>query len=269
MVHQISRREILNNLIRFRDILLEMRGQNREKERKYRVLLNKKTGDMRFAQKISAIEHHIARRGKKEPPEDWKEIYVIVHQKSPSDIARFEAHDVSNKAIKPSDMDPMAWRIVTETLEVLNAKAREVKGKQGEMLAEEAVLQDLSSIHLSPLGERIEDLPGWMGAISRMQAEERLHGKPVGTYLMRDGDEITVSISFHFAEENGLSIHPYLLTVVESEEKISDVLLLQTNQGWTLYHDDPNLEDKALYHYFPSPQVLLRTLGNLVRYPLS
>lgn len=281
MVHEISRREVLNNLIRFKDNLLEMRGeqgsrQDREEEeekkgeRKYKVLLNRKTGDMRFAQKISALEHHIARKGsRKESAEDWKEIQIIVHQKTPRESAHFEVLDTHNHSLKPSDLDPLAWRIASETVEVLNQKAKEVKGTHAEMLAEEAVLHDLSSIHLSTQKEQIEDLPGWMGSLSRIEAEQILENKPVGTYLLREGDEITVSIAFHFSEENLLSIHPYLITVVEKDLKIADILLLKTEKGWIQYHDDPNLKDSLLYQYYPSPQAILHALHQIARNPIS
>ncbi len=280
MAYEISRREVLNNLIRFKDNLLEMRGEDRgykdegreeeEKkkkgERTYRVLLNRKTGDMRFAKKISALESHIARKGK-ESIEDWKEIRIVVQQKG-SRAAHFEVRDQRDQSLKPADLDPLAWKIASETLDILNEKAKEVNGTHAEMWAEEVVLMDLSSIHLTQEKERIEDLPGWMGSVSRMDAERRLSGKAVGTYLLREGDEITVSIAFHFSEENLLAIHPYLLTVVETEEKIADILFLQTNKGWTLYRDDPNLKDGALYHYHTSARALLQSLGNLARYPL-
>ncbi len=279
MTYEISRREVMNNLIRFKDNLLEMRGEDRqrqdqeqeeeEQERKYKVLLNRKTGDMRFAQKISSLEYRIAKKkGKEESIEDWKEVQIIVQQSNSHDPAHFEVRDSSDHSLKPSDIDPLAWRIASETLDILNKKAKEVKKTDGEMLVEEAVLQDLSSIHIASPKEQIEDLPGWMGSISRIEAERRLENKPVGTYLLREGDEITLSIAFHFSEENRLSVRPYLLTIVEKEQKIADILLLYTNKGWTFYHDDPNLKDLIAYHYFPSPQSLLHQLYPLAQYPL-
>lgn len=276
MAYEISRREVLHNLIRFKDNLLEMRGEERNRkeegeerkeERRYKVLLNRKTGDMRFVQKISALENHIARKGK-ESPEDWKEIRIIVHQKKGNTPAVFEVRDVHNNSLKPKDIDPLAWKIASETLDVLNEKAKEVQLSSAEILAEEAILQDLSSVQLTAPKEQIEELPGWMGSLNRIDAEQRLSGKPIGTYLLREGDEITISIAFHFSEENLLSVHPYLLTVVEKEEKVTDVLFLETNKGWTLYHDDPNLKDLGLYHYHPSPQALLHSVSKVARHPL-
>jgi hypothetical protein len=282
MAYEISRREVLNNLIRFKDSLVEMRGedrrrqdQGREEEREskhqnrvYKVLLNRKTGDMRFAKKISTLQTHISKKGEgKESAEDWKEVRIVVNQKSPADTAHFEVHDTHNQSLKAAELDPLAWRIASETIDVLNSKAKEVRGKKG--LAEEAVLEDLSSIHISGPKERIDDLAGWMGSLSRIDAEQILSNRPIGTYLIREGDEITVSIAFHFSEENLLSIHPYVLTVVEGDDKISDILLLQTNKGWTKYCDDPNLKDGALYEYFSSPQGLLHVLSHIAKYPLA
>jgi hypothetical protein len=250
--------------------LLEGSRETEKGGRIYKVLLNRRTGDLRFAQKISALEHRISRKGnQKEAPEDWKEIRVIVQQKASNEAAHFSVCDARGNPLKPSDIEPLAWKIASETLDVLNSRAEEAKGTHPEMLAEEAVLLDLSSIHLAAPRERIEDLPGWKGSISRIEAEKKLSGKPVGTYLLREGDEITLAISFHFAEENSLSIHPYLLTVVESENKIVDRLLLQTDRGWVFYHDDPNLQDSALYRYSPSPQGLLHTVSQIARHPLG
>ncbi len=273
---EISRREVLNNLIRFKDSLLDRRDERSEQlprgRRSYKVLLNCKTGDMRFAKKISSLEHHISRSrkvGRGETPGDWKEIQIIVSQETPAEVAHFEVLDAKNRSLNPADIEPLAWKIASETLDILNQKAEQVKGENKDLLPEEVVLKDLSSIHISVSKDRIEDLPGWMESLSRIEAEQMLQGKPVGTYLLREGDELTVSISFHVAEENLLQIRPYLLTVVEQEGKVSDILLLQTGKGWTLYQDDPNLKDPVLYKYFSSPQGLLRQISGIARFPLN
>lgn len=268
----ISRREVLNNLIRFKDNLLEMRGeeekrhkerdqgdeQKKKGERTYKVLINRRTGDMRFAQRISNIEHHISRTGKsKVLTEDWKEARLIVHTE---DRIHFEMKDLS-------DLEPLSQRIANETVEILNQKADELKSIPREMLEEEAVLQDLSTIHLGSPEDQIQNLPGWMGSVGRLDAEKMLMNKPVGTYLLREGDEITISSAFHFEEQIHLNIHPYLLTVVESEKKIADIILFQTAKGWTFYHDDPNLKD-PIYHYFHSPKALIASIGQIAQRPL-
>lgn len=275
MIIEISRREVLNNLIRFKDYLLEMRedegrdpmGKYQNEERSYKVLLNRRTGDMRFAQKISSLEGHFHKRGKqKTGPGDWKEIRIIVHLK-PNVGVRFEMRDASDRELNAADFDPLAWRIAKETLDVLNLKGKGIKKVDAGTLPEEAVLQDLTSIHLGKLRESIEDLPGWFGPITRIEAEKLLASQPEGTYLIREADETMALVASNLSRANHIEIHPYLLTLVENDRKISDILLLETHKGWTFYADDPNLKD-PFYHFHSSPHVLIHILSARARRPM-
>src|SRR3990167_5020582 len=170
---EITRREVLNNLIRFKDNLLEMRSDKKlrhdEGDRVYKVLMNRKTGDMRFAQKIQSLEPHLPRNSaQKSELAEWKEVRIIVGRK---EGVHFDVVDAENHVLKPSDLDPLAWRIAKETMDVLNQKGKEVSGRDTSILPEEVVLHDLSSIHLSVQAEQLEDLPGWVGHVGRVEAE--------------------------------------------------------------------------------------------------
>ena len=278
MVFRITSPEVLNNLVRFKDNLSELRDRKQREEeeehedgkkRKYKVLLNRKTGDMRFVQKISFLEERVAkRRSKKGPPEDFKEIQIIVHdQKNQS--PKFEVSDVEENSLNSHELDPLAYRVANETVDLLNKKAKKEADLPKKFLPEEELLRDLSSIQIEKESDQIQNLPGWIGSISRINAEKLLKSKEVGTYLLREGDEITVQSTFHLNEVNQLSIRPYLLTVVESDEKISDLLLLQTDKGWTLYHDDPNIRDSEIYHFFHSAKELIGQLQDIAKNPLK
>jgi hypothetical protein len=175
--------------------------------------------------------------------------------------------DPEGEAISPQTLDQIAWKIASETLNVLNIKGREVKIGRGDLLPEEMALQDLSSIHISSQIENIEDFPGWAGSLDRLDAERRLMSRPIGTYMLRHGDELTLSMTFHFSEENHISVRPYLLTVIEREKKISDILILETEKGWILYEDDPDLKD-PFYHYHESLRALFKELVDRAKYPL-
>lgn len=276
----ITRREVLENLIRFKDSLSEMRGnegrqqdfdqdakdqKKKHRGRSYKVLLNRRTGDMRFAQKISSLSFP----RKPNPfvhPSDWKEIHLIVVDPSPQELVQFEVLDTKDCSLKPSELEPIAWKIASETLHVLNQKAKEIRRVDIGLLPEEQILQDLSFIQLSIHKEPIENFSGWAGSISRLEAEKKLQGKPEGTYLLREGDEITLSIAFQLGETNLLSVHPYLLTVVEKQGKISDLLLLDTDRGWIFYEDDPDLKDQA-YPCFAHLSDLLNMLKERARHP--
>lgn len=273
MAYEISRQEVLNNLIRFKESLIQKRGLKAKTDkgliRTYPVLLNRHTGDMRFTQSIRALESHISKReNKRDSHADWKQVFFHIEQRNHHEPVHFEIRDPQDHFLKPSDIDPLAWKIASETLDILNLKAKETSQVLDGLLPEEAIVNDLSSLYLSSPKERIEDLPGWMGSLGRIDAEKILHSKRVGTYLLREGDELTIASSFHLAEESRLSIRPYLLTVVKEEGKIADILLLQTNKGWILYEDEPNLSDPS-YEYYPSALALIKNLKQIASYPLG
>jgi hypothetical protein len=267
MAIEISRREVMNNLIRFKDTLLELhekkKSKDSKKERVYRVLLNRRTGDMRFAQKISSLEHHFHKKGKGSA-EDWKEVRLIVIEREGHQV-HFEVRDSANHELTATDLEPLAWRISSETLNVLNIKGKEVHEVSLDKLPEEIALADLSSIHLASQGERIDDLPGWAGPLSRLEAEKKLMDKPQGTFLIREADVISHRVAEQLSLSNHLSVHPYVLTVVEKGLKISEYLILHTDKGWMVYADEPRLELSAFY---PSPPALLHALKSIARHAI-
>jgi len=267
MDYQISMQEVMDNLISFKERLLAGFKEKKTDQRKYKALVNRSTGKIRFAQKMSAFEPHISGiTGRKDEPGDLLEIYLTVSKGENG--GHFEALNKQGQPIKRGDITPYAQRVLNEMVTILNAKAKFFKRDLGEMLIEEVILDDLSSIQLTPQEVQIEDLPGWMGSLNRIDAEKILSGRPLGTYLFRFGDEIALLSTFHFAEENFLSVYPYLITVVEEDDKISDILLLQTNKGWVCYHDDPDLKDPS-YQFFSSLPDLLVTLKTKASTPLS
>lgn len=274
---EISRREVLNNLVRFKDALSELRedrerrdqqfGEHQEsKRRRYRVLLSRKSGDMRFAEKIARLEWHIAQKKARQAPlDEWKEVEIVVHDEHPQSGIVFEVVDAHAQPLVPSEFEPLAWRVAGETLEVLNFKGSQVRQLSKERLPEEEVLRDLSMIHMAP-HPRIEELPGWVGPLTRFEAEMRLIGRAPGTYLLREGDQITLAMTSRIGEENHVPLRAYVLTVVEKEGKIADKMLLQTNKGWTIYEDEPDLSSLK-YRYFSTPQALIKEMQDTARTP--
>lgn len=154
---------------------------------------------------------------------EWKEVRLIRAR------GRFEIEGLSG-------INKMAQKVMNETLSVLNGGTRIV-------------------------GEA-SDLLGWMGTMNRFDAEKTLSKSIVGTYLIREADEIAKASAYHFGEENFTDVHPYIITVVGEEGKISDELILRTDRGWIYYNDDPLLRD---YEFFSSPKDLLSSLSFLKR----
>lgn len=254
MEHEFLRREVLNNLIRFKDSLLEKKRKiSSDQERIYKVLINCKTGEMRFPEKIKSLESRFYKQSGHERANDWKEAHIVANSQ------------FAVEYVDPIDIEPFAWGVISETIDVLNAIAQ--KHLSRELTIEEIILSELSSLQTSRDSHRIEELPAWAGKIGREEAEKKLEGTIEGTYLLRGADPLTQAMGFHFTESNQMLVEPFLLTVVEGDEKISDILLIQTPKGWTLYHDDPNLNDIILYKYEPSPEAVIRELTEVVKQP--
>jgi hypothetical protein len=269
MAYEISRKEVLDNLVRFKNSLAEIHDGHNERapKRVYKLLLNRKTGDMRFAKSINALETHISKRASQQDSvADWKEVKIIVFEKGKKDAAHFEIGDSLEHPLESSDIDPLAWKIAGETLAILNQKAKHCHSDS--KLPEEELLSDLSDVRLFSTKDEISDLPGWVGTLERKEAEKRLLQKSVGTYLLRAGDEATFKAAFHLEEANSISVYPYLITMVDEDEKISEILILKTSLGWTIYSDNPDLKDRTVYSYYPSIKELLQSMGNLAKNPL-
>jgi len=228
---EISRREVMNNIIRFKNAFSE----------KENVWMNTHTGDIRFGGQVSP---------------DWKQVQL--HQAAKQNKLRVEL------LAEAEEFEPFAWRIAQETVRVLNEIIAEYR-VQGSV---QAALQDLSHIKLVEPKGWLEDFPGWQGNMDRVAAERLLQRAPRGTYLLREGDELTRDIATQLSRENGVSVTAYVCTTVESEHKISDILILHTSRGWTLYNDNPDLSD-AQYAYSPSPQGVLHHMQHRARHPLS
>ncbi len=114
----------------------------------------------------------------------------------------------------------------------------------------------------------MEALPGWAGMINRMEAEKELNSSPVGTYLFRNGDSFTEVIAKKLSEGNQIDVEVFICTLVEPEDKISDILILMTSSGWTFYRDNPDLLDSE-YVYHDSPETLLACLNGRLQHPVS
>jgi hypothetical protein len=108
---------------------------------------------------------------------------------------------------------------------------------------------------------------GWRGSLSREDAEKLLQDRPIGTYLLRARDEESCLSVDRLSQVNHCSIEHFLLTYVESDQRVSEKLILQVPWGWLVMHDDPNLRDSS-YRVYESPKELMKDLS-VAKYPLE
>jgi len=242
MAIPIKRQEVLNNLIRFKENLLSRRENKIEPlfaKRTYTAVINRSTGEIRFAEKVEEG--------------DWQEIRLVVEDQKGT--VHFQATNPKGEDLKPADLDPLAISILFETLDALNELASQYR-PSAETPPEKEVLQHIAVLRVASAQESIESIQGWAGPLTRLQAEEKLFGRPIGTYLLREGEWAGVAAKA-FAEANTMQVNAYILTFVEEVEKISDRLLLQTPRGWTIACDNSDLQS-PVYEYRPSLSALLR-----------
>lgn len=275
MVIEISRREVLNNIVKFKDTLLEKRGAMAHvspemHQRSYSALMNRHTGDIRFSQRINALEQHLPTVGKREGVyEDWQNISITVTVEEGQGMIHFGLHDSDGARLNPSACDALAWRIAMETIETMNVLAEEFRATAASQgtLSESSVLQDLSPIQLSFHGLAIKELSGWSGALGRLGAEAALLGKEEGVYLMRESGPIAKSAAFWLGEANGLPMDVYILDVMREEGRMAEHLLAQTQRGWLLVSDESDLNHPS-YRYYPTIRLLFHALRNYAKEPL-
>jgi hypothetical protein len=266
MAIKITRREVFNNLIRFKDNLLvkgEHRSSHSPQKRLYIALLNRHTGEIRFAQKFAVPQGQFSAAVKEGAFADWQEIHLVAEDAQ--DIVHFHLAGPRGSSLKPVESDALAICILFETLDVLNQLASQYH-PISETLPEYTVLEHLSDLHMFPIEEPIESMRGWSEQIDRIEAEKQLFGRPEGTYLLRRGDELTGQVAKAFSEANKMSVKLYILTFVEGTQKISDRLLILGQWGWTIAQDEPDLSS-AIYEYHATLHALLGSLKYLINVP--
>jgi hypothetical protein len=247
MAIPISRPEVLSNLQEYRKAFSS--SWKSHQDGNCRALVHRQTGKIKVARKIHEIRDSLGHEGLLSNPNDWQEISILYQKES------LQVLDENGKPFSFKSLSRFAWRIVTETLTVLQWLRD--KGDK---------IKDETDFSLYPQGELPENCHGWMGEISREKAEELLASKQKGTYLMREADPMTLSCAFHLSQRHEIFIFPYILSVRE-EGKIAEKVFFETDRGWTFYEDEPDLKGPE-YRFHPSVSQLLRSSSDLQQ-PLS
>lgn len=77
--------------------------------------------------------------------------------------------------------------------------------------------------------------------MDRSGAEKELSSAPPGAFLFRPVDPLLLPMVRSLEAANDLAIHPYVFSYVSEEGGVKELLLLQTQRGWTVYKDCPYL----------------------------
>jgi len=245
---KVSRQIVFDNLNRFKETLEEGKPFDLSHHlRNYAAFLNKHTGALRF---ILSWDRELYLRDKS----DWIQIDLVAEDQE--ETIRFHVK-------RPKDLQPLVEEILSEMLSILNELASLYAiGKESS--SEKDLLEHLSEIEFEQGEESIEKMPGWVGKLRRLQAEKKLIDHPPGSYLIRYVDD---GVAEELSAINQMKVKTYVVTFVEPEGKISDILLLNTERGWTICRDESDLRS-SLYKFHPTLLGLLSSIKDKVVTPI-
>jgi hypothetical protein len=212
------------------------------------AFVNRKTGDLQFAQK-------------EENKKEWKAVSIKIHGVSPgSKESVFEIFDEEKQeAFQHNDLAPLAYGILVETIRILNDLASKLS-----KATVDAVLGELSECEITGAKTQPKDLihDAWHQT-DRMGAEDLLKDSPLGTYLFRK-DEYAALLEEELRLNWGNDLSCFTLTYLEAKDKITDRTIVKKGDQWLFYDDDPNLSGSN----YPNVYALLATLKKELKEPL-
>ncbi len=144
-----------------------------------------------------------------------------------------------SEAFQVGDMAPEARKVLLETLKVMNTLCQKLKGPS-DIATKMQVLRDLVVSSDFPEKDRPLILCTWH-PVDRMQAEELLSDKPVGTFFFRK-DDFTRVLETQLQQGRKAKVQCFTLTYKADAEKISDLVLIHSKGRWQIYDDDPSLK---------------------------
>ena len=171
---------------------------------------------------------------------DWKPITIRMNSRKKA--GPFEALEVTS-----SDLEPVAYCVMAETINALNKVASIEALYDLEVESTRRVLDGKDLVH-----------EAWH-TVDRVGAEKLLGGRTEGTYIFRK-DEYAQLLERELKE----SIKVLTLTVVEADDKICDYTVVCKDKRWLFYNDDPSLSGPS----YPSIYDLLESRGELCQRPL-
>jgi hypothetical protein len=212
--------QVVHNLARVKELL----PPSLDAPHNYRLFFNRVTGEMHFADRQPLSKA-------------WRPAQLVI--RSERHHTSFSLNEENGDLLSRTGVRVAAWKVACEMLGVLNTLG---------VIPEESLIKQPS----------LEEFKQWAGAIDRIEAERKLEHRPVGTYLIREGDPLAEEFARRLSEENNFLVNLYIVTYVAEEQKIVDTCILQTARGWTVYQDDPDLNKH--YHFYPTTKQLLTHL---------
>lgn len=241
---------VWENLFRLRDRVLSSVLPASSREGLYSALLHIETGEVRFPRNLEILAQDFPKFSR-ENVALWEEVVFRVHVSEEGTILHIE------KVGESLPISSVAKEVILDMMQMVNAAGR---GVVDPSVLFQRLLREKKE------GDSLERHPSWQGNIDRIEMEKRLQGRTIGTFAVRQAEEIDRLIALALGQANGERVEVYVLAIVEPSHKVIERLLLRTKKGWILYADEPNL---SLYRWASSFSEIVQGLPRLLHFPLA
>lgn len=205
------------------------------------AVVNRITGAMRFSEMAGLNPH------------EWKHIVIQIDLHA-QDIQVFEEKGKEG-SFECTDLEPTAYRIMAETLRVLQQIVQQLKD-----LKELSHFEIESSAYAGSSRDLVHE--AWY-QLDRIGAESFLKKHTTGAYFFRK-DRYAALLEHELAEAHRKAIKCVTLTFLDPQQIVRDRTIVRYNERWLFYNDDPTLSGES----FASIGDLLASMGTILRQPL-
>ncbi|MES2199873.1 MAG: SH2 domain-containing protein [Chlamydiota bacterium] len=196
-------------------------------------------------------------------PSEWT---CIRFHFSPSTLSQesfsIDVSNVNEKHFSWEDLQPEAFFNLKETIKTIQFISRFLPKLKSFL----SILKEFSLTNLDVLLSRFpkQDVvhEAWHN-LNRKECEQLLLSHPPGVFLFRK-DEFASILEEELSSAHKQKMTCITLSYVSSLKKISDLTLVKTKDGWSLYNDSPGLEEAR----YPTVYSLLDSMRGVCNTPL-
>jgi len=260
MTLKIQTEKVLNNLRLFCAFSSQQpfktEAQALQKRKIYSIFVDCRTGEFHISDSILDSEDLKQR--------SWKLIHILINDakriETSINIEVFSGE--SEEVFDCKDLDPLAYRVMTETFKILEMVALRSHTAQEMESVLSKLLENNDRLFKDTLTGKDLIHEAWH-QVDRIGAEHLLKGYPEGTFIFRK-DEYAALLEKQLCDQLDLPIKCITLTFNKSDDKIIDLTVVAKEGRYLFYDDDPELEEPS----YPSIFDLLESLNISLKIPL-
>jgi hypothetical protein len=214
----VQSEQVRRNIDLFQKVVQHFKNSTEKKA--VPTYVNRLTGAMRFSDKAGVEER------------EWKPLIMQI------DLSKHEllVSEGSRDVFTYDDLEPTAYRIMSETFHVLEELAHEVHD-----------LKELAQFELEPAMPSLQSRDciheAWH-QVDRVGAEELLKEQTAGVYLFRK-DTYAHMLERELTLALKTPVKCLTLSYTDDHYQVHDLTLVSFQGRWLIYNDDPNLSGRS------------------------